>query len=368
MISAGAGWREHNLAEKADALNKAGFTDALVRVAQNAPLGSNTAADRQSLITSQRILASMVGGKNGLSMMTDAAVGAQVRQVGIGVYGTTDGTATAIVDPDHLAFSVQSVGGYYAYDPVTDSYSAISQPVYEASSLEYAVNTRLTYVKISGLKIVEIPISYAYPVQLGAGSLSVGGSLKFMSGTTHNARIKVDTASANIDDQLGGSAKDSNAVSIDAGLLFIPNRMPNLTLGLVGKNLTSPSFDTVVAGESYKVKPQFRGGVNLAVSSNFDIALDYDLSRNETFIRDLDTQYIGGGFNFRPASWFSVRLGAMKNLASSEEGTVLTGGLGFGLKWFQLMMAVQMSNKKGQLDGEDIPRYARANISLVSSW
>ena len=196
----------------------------------------------------------------------------------------------------------------------------------------------------------------------------MGGSLKLMSGTTHNARIKVDAASANIDDQLGGSAKDSNAVSIDAGLLFIPNRMTNLTLGLVGKNLTSPSFDTVVAGENFKIKPQFRGGMNLAVSSSFDIALDYDLTRNKTFISGLDTQYIGGGFNFRPASWFSFRLGAMKNLASSEEGTVLTGGLGFGLKRFQFLMAAQMSNKKGQLDGEDIPRYARANISLVSSW
>ena len=63
----------------------------------------------------------MVGGKNGLSLMTDAAVGAQIKQVGIGVYGTTDGTATAIVDPDHLAFSVQKDLIHYAYDPEADN-------------------------------------------------------------------------------------------------------------------------------------------------------------------------------------------------------------------------------------------------------
>ena len=116
------------------------------------------------------------------------------------------------------------------------------------------------------------------------------------------------------------------------------------------------------------MEPQFRAGLDVALNSQLNLAFDLDLTSNKTFITDLDTRYLGGGFNFHPASWFSMRLGAMQNLDSNNEGTVLTGGLGFGLKWFQLDIAAQVANKKGYFDGEEVPRYARANIALVSRW
>ena len=368
--TAGAAVREHNLAENLDALNDAQFSAALARVVQNATLvpGPNTAADRQSLTDSQRILSSMAGGKNGLTLLPNAAVGFQIKHFGVGVYGISEGSATAIVDPDHLALSVANGGFYYAYDPATDTYSAITQAQYQASSLEYAVNNQLTYVQLSGMELEEIPVSYGHPIALGAGILSVGGTIKLMSATTYNSRIKVDTTSSAVEDQLNNSDKDSDAVSMDAGLAFTPNGRQNLTLGLVGKYLNSPRFATVVAGEDYQIKPQFRAGLNAAVSSNIDFALDCDLSKNKTFIRDVDTRYIGGGFNVRPLSWFSFRVGAMKNLASANEGTVFTGGVGFGLSWLRVDLALQRSRRKGTLDGEDIPRFARANISIMSRW
>lgn len=368
-LSAGAGVREYNLADNLDRLDKADFTGSLARVANNAPISmSNTQADRNALTTSQTILSGMSGGKNGLSLMPSAAFGMQIKRFGAGVYGTSDATATAVVDGNHLALSVKNGSQYYNYNPATDTYSTITQASYEASSLEYAVKNKLTYVRLNGLTLLEVPLSYGLPLDLPAGKLGLGASLKYMKGTTYNARIDVDTSSGNIDNQLNNIEKTDSALGVDLGVLFTPAAYNYLTLGLVGKNLNSPSFETVVAGESYKVAPQFRAGLDVALNTKLNLALDLDLTSNKTFITGLDTRYLGGGFNFHPASWFSMRLGAMQNLDSSNEGTVLTGGLGFGLKWLQLDIAAQVANKKGYFDGEEFPRYARANIALVSRW
>ena len=374
VLSAGAGVREYNLADNLDRLNKVDFTGSLVRVANNAPTilnpspPPNSQADRNALTTSQTILSGMSGGKNGLSLMPSAAFGMQVKRFGAGIYGTSDATATAVVDGNHLALSVKNGSQYYNYNPATDIYSTTTQASYEASSLEYAVNNKLTYVRLNGLTLLEVPLSYGLPLDMPAGKLGIGASLKYMKSTTYNARIKVDTGSGNIDDQLNNIENTDSALGVDLGVLFTPADFNNLTLGLVGKNLNSPSFETVVAGETYKVAPQFRAGLDVALNPQLNLALDLDLTSNKTFITDLDTRYLGGGFNYRPASWFSLRMGAMQNLESSNEGVVLTGGLGFGFKWFQVDVATQVSNKKGYLDGEEVPRYARANIALVSRW
>lgn len=58
----------------------------------------------------------------------------------------------------------------------------------------------------------------------------------------------------------------------------------------------------------------------------------------------------------------------MKNLQESYVGTVYTAGLGCGLKWFQLDIAGQISSKKGEYEGDEIPRYARIQVALVSKW
>lgn len=367
-LSVGAGVREHKLAENLDQLNQLQFTDAISRVAANAPVAGSNPVDKDRLATSQTILSGMAGGKNGLALMPSAALGIQVKRVGIGIYGTSDATATAVVDPDRLAFILQNGSNYYSYDPVGDMYAVSDATTYANTSLEYAVNNGRTYVKLSGLAVAELPVSYGHPFELGLGKLGVGASLKYMNAMTYNASIKVDTASGDIGDQLDGKEKSSTAMGVDAGLLFTPAAFEKLTVGLVGKNLNSPSFETAVSGESYKVEPQVRAGLDLALFSKLNLAVDMDLTSNKTFITGMDSQYLGGGLNFHPASWFSLRAGAMQNLASSDEGTVLTAGLGFGLKWVQVDVAAQMSTSKGYLDGQEVPRYARANVSLVSRW
>ena len=112
----------------------------------------------------------------------------------------------------------------------------------------------------------------------------------------------------------------------------------------------------------------FRGGVSIDLTDWLTFAMDVDLTANKTSIPDYRSQYIGGGFDIHPGSWISLRAGAMRNMVQDEEGTILTAGLGFGLKWFQLDISAQAATKTGTYDGNEIPRYAKVNIAILSRW
>ena len=58
----------------------------------------------------------------------------------------------------------------------------------------------------------------------------------------------------------------------------------------------------------------------------------------------------------------------MKNTKEEYEGLIYTGGVSFGLKWLQVDVTGQMSAEQGEFDGEEIPRYARVQASIVSKW
>jgi hypothetical protein len=110
-----------------------------------------------------------------------------------------------------------------------------------------------------------------------------------------------------------------------------------------------------------------RTGIALDLTDYMTFAMDIDLTENDTSISDYKSQYIGGGFNIHQ-SWFSIRMGAMRNMVQDEEGVILTAGLGIGLKWLQLDISGEASTKSGTYDGNDIPRYFKLNAALISRW
>lgn len=135
----------------------------------------------------------------------------------------------------------------------------------------------------------------------------------------------------------------------------------------MAKNLNSPSFDTA-DGANIKADLQLRTGLQYRVNDSLDIAGDLDLTSNKTLIPGYDSQMLGGGLNYHPLSWFAFRGGLMQNLANSDDGVVYTAGLVLGPKAFQLDMSAQMASKSGSYDGNDIPKYAKVNVALVSKW
>ena len=366
-LGVGLGIRENNIGEQISDLSDLELTDVVDRVASNAPTsGSNSRSDRDSIVKGQNILKE-IGNENGIDIMPSAHLGVQYNNMAFGLYLTSDIVASANVDTKHTDLIVEDDGNYYTYNPQTDTYGTADRDSYEASSLQYALDNNLTTIKATGLALAEVPISYARAFNLEQGELSVGGSLKLMHGTTYTQTLDVDDDDAFESDSLEKNQKDTDNIGLDLGLLFKPSKYPKLTVGLVAKNINSPAFDTADGGE-IKADLQVRTGINYKVSDTVEVAGDLDLTKNKTLINGYDSQILGGGVNYQPVSWFALRGGAMQNLSNSNEGLVYTAGFAIGLPKFQLDVSAQMSSKSGNYDGEDIPKYAKVNVALVSRW
>ncbi len=374
VLSGGVGVSEYNLAENLDRLSNDDFTGTLQRIADNAPVnGSNTAnGDSARIQDALSVLENMSGQTSGLVLTPGGAFGVQVKNFGIGLYVSSEATAMPVIDPNRLDLIVLgNVSGqdyYAAYDPVTDTYTQSDQATYESSSLEYAVNNGYTYLSLKGLSVGEVPFGYGHAFETSAGTIGVGGALKYMYGITYDTKVSIDTSSGDVSDSFKDRDRKSSALGVDLGAYYTPKAEPNLRFGIVGKNLNAPEFDTIT-NEVYKIDPMVRAGVYYAGLDHWlDIAVDFDLTANKTFLDDKDSQYIGGGINMHPNQWFSLRLGAMQNIADDTFGTVLTGGLGLGFKYLQIDLSGMVSTETGYYDGNEIPRYARVNLAIVSRW
>lgn len=367
-LGLGAGVREANLGEHINTLSDLKLTDTVDRIANNAPTSStNSVTDRNNIVTAKKAL-NDIGNENGISLMPTAYLGVQYDNMAIGVYMTSDIVISANIDPTHTELSVKdNNNNYYNYNPTTDTYGAISQGEYERSSLQYALDNKLTTIDATGLALTEIPISYAKAFELSKGELSVGTSVKLMHGTTYTQSLAIDNKAATDENSLKENQRDTNTVGVDIGLLFKPSSLSKLQIGLVGKNLNTPTFDTA-NGSTIKVEPQVRTGVQYSVSNDLELAADLDLTTNKTLINGYDSQMFGGGVNYHPLSWFALRGGAMQNLANSNEGLVYTAGLTVGHEKLSLDISAQMSSNTGSYDGQDIPKYAQVNVALISKW
>ena len=365
-LGAGIGIREYNLIDRIDKLaNKDDLTNTINQIAQHAPVsGSNTAdgTNKKMQDALEQLYALSQG--NGVSIQPTAEFAGQIGNFGIGVLNLGDITGQAVIDRQHLYVIVKNNSGYYYYDPKHDVYGASSKGLYDKYSLEYALDHNLTYINISGIDIAEVPIGFAHSFNLNNNSnLSVGIALKYMEGITYKNKIAIDSNNHTLQNSLNDNKKVSSQLGVDLGLLLSNDK---INIGIVGKDLNSPTFK-FYDGSEYKIKPMVRGGINLELTNWLEFAMDIDLTKNNTAIKDYKSQYVGGGFNIHQ-SWFSIRAGARRNMVQNNEGTILTTGFGLGLKWFSLDLAAEAATKSGTYNGHKIPRYAKVNIAFISRW
>lgn len=384
-VSPGVGFREHNLADHIDTLADIGIDETLDQVNNlgfsdivTVPSGSTVDPDisinedlRQDLETIQNEMRAMSSG-NGLELAPGVTVGVQVRNFGFGVYGLSDIAASAVIDPQRLDIVIpvdEGFGQYYVqYDPSEDTFTVRDREYYENNSFDYAIEEQTTTINVIGMTYMEIPVAYGRKLDTSFGELSVGGSFKIMSGNTYKMTQAIDTESGDVSDDIDDYEKKTTTFGVDAGVLYNPPIINNLSLGLVMKNLNTPKFD-VVDGSEIEFEPQVRfGAAYSAILDRLTFALDMDLTENDGFLPGYKERYMGGGIDFHPFSWLSIRAGLMKNLGESDEGTMLTAGFGFGAKWFQFDIAGQYSTDEGHYDGDDYPRAGRIQASIVSKW
>ncbi len=359
-LGGGISTYDHGAGASFMALDDSGFLDTLDKADND--ITSLTANDKQSLIDGKDILVGMNG--NSVEIAPQAYFAAQVSSFGIGVFGSSDAVGTAVVDQTHdqLYFT----DGTQTFDIDGNSIDA-TQATYMAESIEYAVNNGLTYVQAVGIGLAEVPVAYGHKFELSGGNLMIGGAAKYMQAITYIETLNIDN-SDDSDSSSDKKDKTSSNFGIDLGLAYEPSFAKDLTIAIVGKNLNSPEFD-FVDGSIVKIDPMIRAGVAYSILDSLEVAVDMDLTENDTFVGEVKSQMIGGGVSFHPTSWFAVRGGLMQNLDSNDKAEMIyTAGLGVGVKWLQIDLSAQMSQNSTTVDGQEYPQYAKVNLALVSRW
>lgn len=196
------------------------------------------------------------------------------------------------------------------------------------------------------------------------GQVSVGGALKLMQGRTFYKTVELDNEEAF--DNLDKNQKTSTSYGVDLGLAYKPSFDNSLTIAAVAKNLNGPKFD-VSNGEKLKLDPMLRAGAAYKIGEWVELALDADLTENES-VNGYKTRYIGGGANL-DLSVVELSAGLMKNIASSDNaGVIYTAGLSTGPDWLHFELSAQMASKSGEIDGTSYPRQASVNFAISSAF
>ncbi|WP_258864154.1 MULTISPECIES: conjugal transfer protein TraF [unclassified Helicobacter] len=300
-----------------------------------------------------------------------------VGTLAVGLFASAYSSMSINANPDKMRLILEAGGNYYELK-ITDSgytYGLSSKSDYDAHSLLAALQTTnpsdAHNLTITSFVLSEIPIGYARTFYFKNSNLNVGVSGKLMNGISVQNKIAISTNTdfakelSNLTQSFNGS-NASRAFGVDVGLVYeidLP-KFRNLTFGLVGKNLNSPTFKSTI--EDVVIKPQVRAGLGYYTSSGFNIAFDVDLTQNDLLaISSLKqkSQMIGGGMGFL---WrgMDLRVGAMKDLRQ-DTGLILTGGinlLGF------LDITLQSSTKFTDIQNIPMPQYLNLRVGGSFSW
>ena len=193
------------------------------------------------------------------------------------------------------------------------------------------------------------------------GRLHLTPVLKYLHGKTYTRRLTVADASSGDSDVLDEltSLPDpvtSGALDADLGILWAPGT--RWGLGLVARNLLSPSFDSA-SGGNIQLSPSLCAGTSFRYSLKEwmpgTIALDADLLKVESAILPgVGRRMFSLGIDQGITPFLNLRGGLGKDLAGGD-GLLLSTGLGLRIKYFYFDSAVSVSTDKFQLDGKKYP-------------
>ncbi|VAY86837.1 predicted secreted protein [hydrothermal vent metagenome] len=402
-LNAGLKVREANLLQPINELTNIDFSGTLERIGNNAGTGkkklvingivitntllagtSNKDKDKNNIKDAIDIITKRIGAKNALQVSAIPSFTAQISDaIAIGVYRNIDANFRININSDYDKMIVkttetinsQTLDIYYSYDYDTDEYIGTTDDKdYKTKSLEYATNNGINYILVDTAILLETPISYARMYDFKSGTYSFGASIKPMTLTSSKTKLKIGESLSDANDKRNDlETTYDSTFGLDLGIAYKPNNS-KLTLGIVGKNLNSPTFKvnkTTTNEKDYKIDPYLRAGLSVPIwNDNIEFALDLDLQKNDTIISGEKTQFVGTGIELHPSSSFALRAGAMKDLASQnfDDGTILTAGVGFGLKWLQFDISAMLGTNKSEFKGQEIPKYFAVNLALVSRW
>lgn len=295
----------------------------------------------------------------------------------VGLFGSLYSNISLNANADRLRLIIEAGGQYYELKITDDGYTygLSNQTDYNDHSLIASLqdtNTQNAHsIYMTSFVLSEIPVGYARTFYFKNGNLNIGIAGKLMNSVSMQSKVAI-TTKTDFNAEMNKIVQDfknttmDKAIGVDVGAVYeidLP-KFRYLTLGLVGKNLNSPTFNSTL--QDITIKPQARAGIAYYTQSGFNLAFDVDLTQNDIIAfstKDQKSQMIGGGAGF---IWkgFDLRLGAMKDLRQ-DNGLILTGGINvLGL----IDIALQSSTKFTDIQGYPMPQYLSLRVGGSLSW
>lgn len=341
--------------------------------------GANSGLDQavESINIVQDILKNnnlSISSQNGVILqLSGKTMNERLGSLGVALFVSAYSSMSIKADSSKLRLIIDGGNGSY-YELIDNgnnfSYRASNKNDYDQFSLLASLQGNSDAHKLIATSFVltEIPVGYARTFYLKNGNLNIGITGKLMNAISLQNSININ-ANTNFQKEFSSfslsHAINTKNYGIDVGILYeldLPN-FRYLTLGLVGKNLNSPSFQSTLS--AITIKPQYRLGIGYN-SKYFDFAFDADLLPNDLIAFSnikQQSQMVGGGvaFNLRA---MDIRLGAMKDLRQ-DNGLILTGGLnalGF------LDIALQSSTSFTKAGKYAFPQYLNVRVGASFSF
>jgi F plasmid transfer operon protein TraF len=188
-----------------------------------------------------------------------------------------------------------------------------------------------------GLRVRDYAVAYSYPLFPG---LAVGVTAHSLRGTTYAKETAVFGADvANpfelSRDALNGSERTRTRLTWDAGVLAT---IGVVRVGAVFKSIKAASFpfaddgplDTRGTAVTYGRQARIGASARLPILG-IQVALDYDMTKNDTLVPGLKSREVGGGVEV-PFLILVFRGGLSVNLESPDRSRVISAGLGVNAK------------------------------------
>ena len=216
----------------------------------------------------------------------------------------------------------------------------VSRPVTVTPGATVSIDGQMA---LNGLEARQAVASYAYAFMDRMFSIGVSG--KVIQGVAYNGTATLTGGSdVKLSDNFGDGKTTTN-FGVDVGAMFRPSSW--LRVGIVGKDLNRPSFDTPNGGKFY-LDPQVRGGLAVNPWESLTITADIDVTKNRTLTPDVKSQVISlGAEQTLFSELLSLRIGAFKNTADANSNITPTAGFGLRLWALRADFAAGYDFKEG---------------------
>lgn len=213
-----------------------------------------------------------------------------------------------------------------------------------------------TGVNSIGLEAREIRVGYAYG--LYGRTLLIGLTTRYIWGRTFYNHTPIsdvtqDNIGSIIVDAMKENAKNTNAFTLDAGILL--NVISTVKVGIVAASLTKPKFDvkqdpqnpTLVGAPAYVQLPlTVRAGASVTPISALTVAMDYDLVASDTLIPGGKSQQLSIGAEVN-LPIVAIRGGGWTDFKAPNPHWSYAAGVGIKLTVVSINASVLLSPEGG---------------------